>query len=55
MARSGNPNGGSDPRWPASGDTDSYLAIGAVTAAQTGSTEAKCDFRDTVPFPQPHL
>jgi para-nitrobenzyl esterase len=55
MARSGNPNGGSDPQWPVTGDSDSYLAIGAVTAAQTGSTEAKCEFWDTVPFPQPHL
>jgi para-nitrobenzyl esterase len=56
MARTGNPNGGNDPQWPASSvESDSYLEIGAATAARKGSVEAKCDFWDTVPFPQPHL
>jgi para-nitrobenzyl esterase len=55
MARTGNPNG-SDPQWPASGvGNDSYLEIGAATSAREGLPEAKCDFWDTVPFPQPHL
>jgi para-nitrobenzyl esterase len=56
MARTGNPNGGNDPQWPASNvDNDSYLQIGKGTAAMKGSTEPKCDFWDTVAFPQPHL
>jgi para-nitrobenzyl esterase len=56
MARTGNPNGGNDPQWPASTvENDSYLEIGAATAAMKGLAEAKCDFWDTVPFPQPHL
>jgi para-nitrobenzyl esterase len=56
MARTGNPNGGNDPRWPASTvENDSYLEIGAATAVMKGPAEAKCDFWDTVPFPQPHL
>src|SRR5713101_5179025 len=56
MARTGNPNGGNDPPWPASTvENDSYLEIGAATAAKKGPAEAKCDFWDTVPFPQPHL
>jgi para-nitrobenzyl esterase len=56
MARTGNPNGGNDPQWPASTvENDAYLEIGAVTAAMKGPAEAKCDFWDTVPFPQPHL
>jgi para-nitrobenzyl esterase len=56
MARAGNPNGGKDPQWPvATADTDSYLEIGAATAAMMGSAKAKCDFWDTVPLPQPHL
>jgi para-nitrobenzyl esterase len=56
MARTGNPNGGNDPQWPASTvENDAYLEIGAATAAMKGPAEAKCDFWDTVPFPQPHL
>ena len=56
MARTGNPNGGNDPQWPASTvENDSYLEIGEATAAMKGPAEAKCDFWDTVPFPQPHL
>jgi para-nitrobenzyl esterase len=56
MARTGNPNGGNDPQWPTSTvENDSYLEIGEATAAMKGPAEAKCDFWDTVPFPQPHL
>lgn len=56
MARTGNPNGGNDPQWPAAtADNDVYLEIGAATAAMKGPPEAKCDFWDSVPFPQPHL
>jgi para-nitrobenzyl esterase len=56
MARTGNPNGGNEPQWPASTvENDSYLEIGAATAAKKGPAEANCDFWDTVPFPQPHL
>ena len=56
MARTGNPNGGNDPQWPASTvENDSYLEIGATTAAKKGPADAKCDFWDTVTFPWPHL
>jgi para-nitrobenzyl esterase len=56
MARTRNPNGGNDPQWPAATvENDAYLEIGAATAAMKGPAEAKCDFWDTVPFPQPHL
>jgi para-nitrobenzyl esterase len=56
MARTGNPNGGKDPQWPASSvENDSYLEIGAATAAMKGPDDAKCDFWDTVLLPQPHL
>ena len=56
MARTGNPNGGNDPQWPAATvDNDSYLEIGATTAAKKGPADAKCDFWDTVTFPWPHL
>jgi para-nitrobenzyl esterase len=56
MAATGNPNGGNDPRWPASTvQDDAYLEIGATTAAKVGPPEAKCDFWDTVTFPWPHL
>ena len=56
MARSGNPNGGNDPQWPAATvENDSYLEIGATTVAKEGPADAKCDFWDTVTFPWPHL
>jgi para-nitrobenzyl esterase len=56
MARTGNPNGGDDPQWPAAtAENDSYLEIGAATAAMKGPAAAKCDFWDTMPFHQPHL
>jgi len=56
MAKTGNPNGGYDPQWPASTiESDSYLEVGATTAAKNGPADAKCDFWDTVTFPWPHL
>jgi len=54
MARSGNPNGSTDPLWPAAQD-DSYLEISATMEAKKGSGEAQCDFWDTVSLPWPHL
>jgi len=55
MAKTGNPNGGDDPEWPAySTETDAYLEIGA-TAAKSGPAEAHCDFWDTVPLLWPHV
>jgi len=56
MARTGNPNGGDDPRWSAhETGSDSYLEIGANTMSKTGPSSAKCDFWDTVRLPWPHL
>ena len=56
MARSGNPNGGGDPEWPAFSPTnDVYLEINATTSAKKGSTSANCDFWDTVTFLWPHV
>jgi carboxylesterase type B len=56
MARTGNPNGGDDPRWFAhETGSDSYLEIGATTMARTDPSSAKCDFWDTVRLPWPHL
>jgi len=56
MARSGDPNGSTDPQWPAATiDSDAYLEIGANTAGKSGPPEAKCDFWDTVTLPWPHL
>jgi para-nitrobenzyl esterase len=56
MARSGNPNGGEDPEWPADSlDKDVYLEISATTAAKKGPGSANCDFWDTITFPWPHL
>jgi para-nitrobenzyl esterase len=56
MARTGNPNGGNDPHWPAATvENDSYLEIGGTTVAKEGPADAKCDFWDTVTFPWPHL
>ncbi len=56
MARTGNPNGGSDPDWPAySLDSDGYLQLGTATAARKGPAEAHCDFWDSIAFPWPHL
>ena len=56
MARTGNPNGGEDPQWPAyTPGNDAYLEIGAITATKKGPADAMCDFWDTVTFPWPHL
>jgi para-nitrobenzyl esterase len=56
MARTGNPNGGNDPQWPAATvENDSYLEIGTTTVAKEGPADAKCDFWDTVTFAWPHL
>ena len=56
MARSGNPNGGEDPEWPAhSPANDVYLEISVTTAAKKGPASANCDFWDTMTFPWPHL
>lgn len=56
MARTGNPNGDSDPQWSShTMGTDSYLEIGATTITRTGPSSAKCDFWDTITFPWPHL
>ena len=55
LAKSGNPNGGGDPEWPAESRNDAYLEIGAVTAAKSGPASAHCDFWDEVPMLWPHL
>ncbi len=60
MAKSGNPNGSDDPRWPAvMPDSDTYLEISADTIAKRGAKKgpdtANCDFWDTVTFIWPHL
>jgi para-nitrobenzyl esterase len=56
MAKTGNPNGGSDPFWPnASSLNAAYLEIGTNTQSKTGVGEAHCDFWDTVQLPWPHL
>ena len=56
MARTGNPNGGNDPQWPAS-TVEKQLLSGNRRGhgGKEGPAEAKCDFWDTVQFPQPHL
>jgi len=57
MAKTGNPNGGDDPKWPAlSNEKDAYLEIGAPTIARTGgSANAHCDFWDQTPLLWPHI
>lgn len=56
MAKTGNPNGGGDPQWPAAAaDKDAYIEIGAITAAKTGDGNANCDFWDGVPLVWPHI
>ncbi|RXZ32332.1 carboxylesterase family protein [Oxalobacteraceae bacterium CAVE-383] len=56
MAKTGNPNGGSDPFWPnASSLNAAYLEIGTDTQSKTGVGESHCDFWDTVQLPWPHL
>jgi len=56
LAKTGNPNGGADPEWPAiSGDGEAYLEIGADTGARRGPADAHCDFWDATPLLWPHL
>jgi para-nitrobenzyl esterase len=56
MAKTGNPNGGGDPEWPAySPENDGYLEIGATTTAKSGPAEAHCEFWDAVPLLWPHV
>jgi para-nitrobenzyl esterase len=56
IARTGNPNGGREPEWPAVlQDNDLYLEISAKTAAKNDPAKAHCDFWDTITFPWPHL
>ena len=57
MAKTGNPNGGNDPEWPAvSNEHDAYLEIGATTIAhRDGPTNAHCDFWDATPLLWPHI
>ena len=56
MATTENPNGGSDPEWPAySPENDAYLEIGVTAAAKAGPAAAHCDFWDTLPLLWPHV
>jgi len=56
MAKAGDPNGGSDPQWPAvTASDDAYLELGASSAGKIALLDRTCDFWDTIPFPWPHL
>jgi para-nitrobenzyl esterase len=57
MAKTGNPNGGSDPEWPAvSNEHDAYLEIGETSVARTGGPiNAHCDFWEVTPLLWPHI
>src|SRR5262245_6563210 len=55
IAKTGNPNGGGDPDWPAESGNDAYLEFSANTVAKTGPATANCDFWDGVPMLWPHL
>ena len=56
IAKTGDPNGGGDPEWPAySPENDAYLEIGAETAVKSGPAEAHCPFWDGVPLLSPHV
>ena len=56
MAKTGDPNAGGDPAWPAySPENDAYLEISVTTAAKAGPAEAHCDFWDAVPLLWPHV
>jgi para-nitrobenzyl esterase len=54
LARTGNPNGASDPQWPVAA-SDAYLEINTTPSAKRGPDAAKCDFWDTVKMHWPHL
>jgi para-nitrobenzyl esterase len=56
MAKTGNPNGGGHPEWPAASPADdNYLEIGTTTTAKTGDAGAHCDFWDKTPLQWPHV
>jgi para-nitrobenzyl esterase len=56
MAKTGNPNGGGDPHWPAvSAGSDVYLDISAATATKSSDANAHCDFWDKTPLLWPHV
>ncbi len=52
FAKTGDPNGGGAPAWPAYATAqDQHLALGMTVAAGTGHNKAKCDFWDAIPIP----
>jgi para-nitrobenzyl esterase len=56
MAKSGDPNGGGSPEWPAASQgRDPYLEIGVAMTAKTGDAGAHCDFWDETPLLWPHI
>jgi para-nitrobenzyl esterase len=56
MAKSGNPNGGGDPQWPAvAAGNDVYLDISGATATKSSDANAHCDFWDKTPLLWPHV
>src|SRR5262249_9662731 len=56
LAKTGTPNGGGAPEWPAVSPTqDLYLEIGAATAAKSSDEKANCDFWDKMPLRWPHV
>jgi para-nitrobenzyl esterase len=51
FAKTGDPNGGGAPAWPAyTAAQDQHLTLGMTIATGTGHNKAKCDFWDTVTF-----
>src|SRR5262249_46457153 len=51
MAKTGNPNGGGHPEWPAASPADdNYLEIGTTTTEKAGDADAHCDFWDKMPL-----
>jgi para-nitrobenzyl esterase len=56
MAKTGDPNGGGDPDWPAaSAAGEPYLEIGAASAARSSDANTHCDFWDKTPLLWPHV
>jgi para-nitrobenzyl esterase len=56
MAKTGNPNGGGDPKWgKVTPDHDGFLEISATPQMKSAASYGHCDFWDTVPFVWPHL